>query len=99
MVDELLCNVLRVKIQIYFHDFFLKISHEERCTVVSTIGCFLWILPFSHFHGDLPRFKWGPLMFFHHKTVNYFGDSSNVGMENDYLNEASLRDRIGNQLN
>jgi len=39
-------NVLRVKIQIYFHDF-LNIYHEERCTVV--------YLPFCHFHGHLPR--------------------------------------------
>jgi len=33
MLDELLCNVLRVKIQIYFH-FFLNFSYEEHCKIV-----------------------------------------------------------------
>jgi len=33
MVDELLCNVIRVKIHIYFHDFFFEFLQVERCTV------------------------------------------------------------------
>jgi len=34
MLDEPLCNILHVIIHIYFHDFLLNFSHEERCTVV-----------------------------------------------------------------
>jgi len=35
MLDNLLCNVHRLKIQIYFHDFFFEFFKEERCIVCS----------------------------------------------------------------
>jgi len=55
MIDELFCNVLRVKSQIiYFH--FLKLSHEERFTVVHLplILMTIFILPKRAWGKALP---------------------------------------------
>jgi len=56
MADELLCNVLRGKIQIYYHDFFLNFYHHPPLILME-------IIPFCHYYGHLPHIKWAPLGF------------------------------------
>jgi len=56
VLDELLCNVLRMKIQMYFHDFFFEFF-SQRTLYSSSYGDYLLL-----FHGDLQRTKWGSLV-------------------------------------
>jgi len=63
MYGRIRCNVLRQKIQIYFHYYFFWILTMKNNVAKKFFHHWLLRkLPFCHYHGHLTRIKWGPLL-------------------------------------